>query len=107
MAHEVYIDLLVNRRVRAKNGRVIGRIEEICAEQHDGEWRVSEYLLGAFVLLERLAGWSLGRAVLRFLRLSRRGGGYRVRWDQLDLSDPMKPRLLCSVEDLKLVDEAP
>jgi hypothetical protein len=104
MVREVYVDLLLNRRVRALNGRVIGRIEEIKAEQSDGAWHVSEYLIGSFVLLERLAGHPLGRSVLRFFRLRRKDGGYRVRWDQMDLSDPARPRLICRVEELRLID---
>jgi hypothetical protein len=105
MAREVYADLLLNRRVRTLNGRVIGRIEEIKAEESRGAWHVSEYLIGSFVLLERLAGHPLGRSVLRFFRLRRKDGGYRVRWDQMDLSDPIKPKLTCSVDDLQLIDE--
>jgi hypothetical protein len=106
MPREAYVDLLLNRQVRAGNGRVIGRIEEISADERDGQWCVTEYLLGAFVLLERLAGWSLGRAVLCALRLTRNGGGYRVRWDQMDLSDPEKPRLKCSVDELACLQES-
>jgi hypothetical protein len=103
MAREVFADLLLNRRVRALNGRVIGRIEEIKAEESRGAWHVSEYLIGSFVLLERLAGHPLGRSVLHVFRL-RKGGGYRVRWDQMDVSDAMKPRLTCSVDELRLID---
>jgi hypothetical protein len=105
MPREAYVDLLLNRQVRAANGQVIGRIEGISAEERDVQWWVTEYLLGAFVLLERLAGWSLGRAVLRTLHLTRSSGGYRVRWDQMDLSDPEKPRLKCSVDELSCLQE--
>ena len=28
-------------------------------------------------------------------------GGYVVRWDQLDISDPERPRLTCGVEELR------
>jgi hypothetical protein len=104
MVREAYVDLLVNRRVRALNGRVMGRIEEIKAEEGDDGWRVTEFLIGSFVLLERLAGHTLGRAVLRAFRLTRAGGGYRVRWDQLDLSDLMNPRLSCTVDELQSID---
>jgi hypothetical protein len=31
------------------------------------------------------------------------GGGYLARWDQLDLSDPHRPRLTCSVDELSTV----
>jgi hypothetical protein len=32
-------------------------------------------------------------------------GGYRVPWDQLDLADPDRPRLLCDVAELERLGE--
>ena len=59
------------------------------------DWIISEYVVGTAGLMERLG---LGvRLILGF----KRPGGYVVRWDQLDLSDPDRPRLTCSVEDLR------
>jgi hypothetical protein len=50
-------------------------------------------------MLERLAAWRIGRAVLRVLG-AKKNEGYRIRWDQLDLTDPERLRLLCEVDDL-------
>jgi hypothetical protein len=66
---------------------------------------VTEYLVGFHALFERLAGWVIGRAILNTLAMKRSSRGYRVPWDQLDLSDPAKPRLKCAVADLEPIDK--
>jgi hypothetical protein len=104
-AREISIELLLSRRVRALNGRTIGRIEEVRVETRRSECLVTGYLVGAYALFERLAAYPIGRAVLRTLRTKRRGKGYRVAWNQLDLSDPQKPRLTCPVSELEPLDE--
>jgi hypothetical protein len=100
MAEEVHIELLLSRRVLGLNGRSVGRLEEIRAEERDGELVLADYLLGRYGALERLSAWRIGRAILRGLGLGGKGG-YRVRWDQLDVSDPNAPRLRCSVDELE------
>ena len=75
-AREVRLELAVGRRVRAKNGRPVGRLEEVVADEH---WRVREYHIGPGAVRRR---------------------GYRARWDQLDLSDPRQPRLTCALEEI-------
>jgi sporulation protein YlmC with PRC-barrel domain len=97
---EVQIQSLLNRRVIALNGRRIGRLEEIRIERRGEDYVVSEYLVGTFAMFERLAALSIGRAVLKVLRLTCKGRGYRVRWDQLDIRDPSHPKLLCTVDNL-------
>jgi hypothetical protein len=57
-----------------------------------------EFLVGKYAMLERLAAWRLGRALLGVI--GKRQEGYRVRWDQIDLTDPEHPRLLCDVDEL-------
>jgi sporulation protein YlmC with PRC-barrel domain len=99
-AREINVESLLSRRVYALNGKCIGRIEEVRAETRRGECLVTEYLVGVYALFERLAASPIGRAILRTLRMRRRDGGYRVAWNQLDLSDPEKPRLRCSVSEL-------
>jgi len=55
-----------------------------------------EYHVGVYAMLERLAAWRIDRAVPG---APGRGGGCRARWNQLDLTDPAKPRLTCSISD--------
>lgn len=96
---EVHVELLLGRRVYAADGKPVGRVEEVIASFDDGDCRVEEYHVGAYALLERLAAWHLGRAVLGVLRAA--GPSYRVRWNQLDLSDPDRPTLRCAADDLE------
>src|SRR3982750_449851 len=97
--HEIHVELLLGEKVLALNGLPIGRLEEIRTEIDRGHFFVSEFLVGSYAVMERLAGWRIGRALLRVFR-ARRKEGYRIRWDQLDLSDPRRLRLLCDVDDL-------
>jgi sporulation protein YlmC with PRC-barrel domain len=99
MRHEVHVELLLGEKVFAANGQAIGRLEDIRTEVNRGHFFVSEFLVGRYAVLERLAAWRIGRAVLRVFGAKRKEG-YRIRWDQLDLSDPERLRLLCEVDDL-------
>jgi hypothetical protein len=102
---EINLELLLSRRVYALNGKVVGRLEEIRAEVRGAECVVTEYLVGVYAMFERLAAWNIGRSILRTLRVRGKGGGYRVAWHQLDLSDPLRPRLRCPMSELPLIDE--
>ena len=95
----IHAELLLGEKVFALNGLPIGRLEEIRTEINKGHCFVSEFLVGSYAALERLAAWRIGRALLRVFGAKRKEG-YRVRWDQLDLSDPRHLRLLCDVEEL-------
>ena len=97
---EIHLELLIGKRVFARNGRSIGRLEEVRAELNTrGSCFVTEFLVGSYAFLERLAAWRMAREIMRTLRVPRKEG-YRVRWEQLDLSDPRRPRLLCEVDEL-------
>jgi len=96
---QLHVELLLGEKVFALNGLAIGRLEEIRTQINKGHCFVSEFLVGSYAVLERLAAWRIGRAVLRVFG-ARRQEGYRVRWDQLDLSDPRHLKLLCDVEEL-------
>lgn len=91
---EVRLDLLLGREVRAGNNRRVGRLEEFRAEVREGACVVTEMVIGVAGLLER---FGLGVKMI----LGKKGGGYVARWDQIDLSDPVHPRLTCSVNDLR------
>ena len=94
----IHVELLLGEKVFALNGLPIGRLEEIRTEVNKGHYFVSEFLIGKYAVLERLAAWRIGRSLLRVL--GKRKEGYRIRWDQIDLTDPAHPRVLCDVDEL-------
>ena len=86
-------ELLVGRRVLAPDGKSAGRIQELRAGERGRDAVVTAVCIGPDALLERLS--------LPVARLFGRGGGYVARMDQIDLSDPLRPRLLVPVSDLE------
>jgi hypothetical protein len=92
--NEARVELLLGRKVHAPDGRAVGRIEEMRAERENDYYVVTEFHVGPIAVIERLAVRHFG------VTLPGRVHGYRVRWDQLDLSDLHHPRLTCPVEDL-------
>lgn len=101
MAREVHLELLLGKGVLDSKNQLIGHIEEVRAEQQGNEWIIKEYLIGNAALLERLSAWTIGLKILRLLGARKIYGGYSVPWDKLDLTDLEKPRLRCTVEELK------
>ena len=93
-ADEFYLDELLGRMLLARNNRPVGRIEEFQAEQRGDYFEIVEFLIGSAGLMSRL---DVGVKAL----FGKGGGGKIVRWDQLDISDPVHPRLTCSVEELE------
>lgn len=93
---ELRLERVLGRRVLARNGKAVGRIEEFRAERQADGFLVTEYVLGVEGLLERL---HVGLRLL--LRMSK--GGRVARWDQIDLRDPEHPRLTCSEDELRKV----
>jgi hypothetical protein len=91
------LDRLLGRPVLTANNRRLGRLEEFRLERHGGAWVVAEYVIGGAGLLERL-----GLGVRLVLGVGR-GGGFVARWNQLDLSNPDRPRLTCPVDELRRV----
>ena len=87
----LHADVLIGRRVVAPDGRVAGRIEEIRVDE--ATWTVTAYVLGATGLLERL---NVGTRRL----LGTRTSGRVAQWHQMDVGDPRRPRLRCSVDEL-------
>ena len=108
MSREVAVHHLIGKIVRDADGRKIGRIEELRAEivlrDQGNEYVVTEFHVGSFGALEALVGSRLARLLLRRLGpLSR----YRFRcvgWEQMDLSDPSRPRTRVSADALPTED---
>ena len=95
MTDELRLDRLIGRRVLTANNRPFGRIEECRAEERASGWAITEWVIGPAGLLERLGMGT--RLVLGIAE----GRGYIARWDQLDLSNPDRPRLSCPVDELR------
>jgi hypothetical protein len=89
----VRVEDLIGQRVRERSGRVVGRIEEIRAEQRGDRYEVTEYHLGTGAMLERLA-------IIRPL-FRPRSDAIIARWDQIDIQRPDAPVLTCPIEELK------
>src|SRR5207248_8849000 len=89
--------MLLGRRVRARDGRAVGRIEEFQAEREHDYYVITEFHLGPTALIERLAARHFG------FTMPGRGHGYRVRWDQLNLEDADHPRLTCDIAELERI----
>lgn len=98
---ELHLELLLNRPVVDANGKPIGRIEEVLAEQQGQDWVVQEFLIGSAALLERLSVQSIALRLLDALGAHKLYSGYRIPWNKLDLSDPLHPRLTCTLSELQ------
>jgi hypothetical protein len=93
---ELRLDDLLGREVLAGNNRTIGRLEEFRAEVKGGACEITGFVIGVAGLYERL-----GLGVKMVFGMG--GGGYFARWDQIDLTDPHRPRLTCPLEELATV----
>lgn len=92
MREELRLEDLLGRRVRAINGRVIGRLQEVRAEWRGPTLEVRAFLIGPGALLQRVAF------------VNRLAGGLprtRVaRWDQIALDRTGDATLTCAVDEL-------
>ena len=94
-ANELRLELLLGRRVRDADGRVVGRLEEFRARREGEHWAVTEYDIGPAAMLERLAVRHFG------VTWPGRVHGYRATWEQLNVENPDRPTLTCKVDELK------
>jgi len=90
----INIELLIGRKVVDANGKPIGRIEEFVAMQRGGDLVVTEVHVGRRGLAERLSVHGAATTFIRFLGgRSQTKKPQRIKWRDLDLSDPEHPRL--------------
>jgi hypothetical protein len=87
----VHVEHLLGRRVRDADGVVVGRLEELCVEIVNGDPVVTEFHVGPAALLERIGAFVHQLPFFALLPWSRRLR--RIRWDEIDLTDPRHPRL--------------
>jgi len=96
---EAHVEHLLGRRVVDVDGQEVGHLEELRAEVVDGELVVTEFHIGAGALLERIGEFVTQLPFLRYIPFSRHM--YRVPWEQLDLSDTLRPRVKVRRDELQ------
>ncbi|MGF6840118.1 hypothetical protein QF001_003985 [Paraburkholderia youngii] len=101
MMAQINIDLIVGRQVLTPDGSSRGRIEAIKLVQDHDAWMISEFHIGPRALVERLAVRWLPRLLRDVAQRKGRWRHQRISWDQIDVSDPRHPRLLCDVADVR------
>jgi hypothetical protein len=98
---EFQIEQLLGRLVVDVNGKKIGHLEEMVAMRRGDDLVVTEFHVGRGAFAERLSAHGVA---FWFLGLFGAPGSskepHRIKWRDLDLSDPRHPRFRKSIEDL-------
>jgi len=89
----VCVQDLLGRPVVAMNGRRVGRLEELRVDPSHDSFDVLAFVIGPQGLLERLS--------IPSRWFGRRAAPIVARWDQIDISDPTRPKLTCPVDELE------
>ena len=91
---EVHAELLIGREVVDADGKRIGHIEEMIASNRKGELVITEFHVGGGALAERISAHGVAMSFLSFFGAHHRSDKPRkIKWRDLDLSDPKHPRL--------------
>ena len=98
---DVNVELLVGAQVHDTDGNKVGRIQELRADSRGDACVVESYLIGASALIERLSAWTLARPIARALHARKLYSLYEVPWQDMDLSDPKRPRLKIAKSELR------
>jgi hypothetical protein len=91
---ELRLQDILGRQLLSANNQPVGRIEEFRARSTADGYAVIEVVIGVRGLLERM-NVGVRRVVGAELKRSR-----VARWDQIDFSNPSKPKLRVSVNEL-------
>ena len=93
MSTGLAVELLFGLDVRDSRGEVLGRITDICAGDEGGELVVRFYRVGPARGRYRLSLDTTVLETLRLLLLPLSRPGYIIPWSEMDLSDPLQPRV--------------
>jgi sporulation protein YlmC with PRC-barrel domain len=88
---EINVELLIGKKVVDPDGKGVGRIHEISVQRGEESCPVEAYYVGGRALLVRMARWAVPHRMSSALE-SKLLHPYRIRWDEMDLSDPEHPR---------------
>lgn len=89
---ELHVELLSGRKIVDRNGKKVGRIEEIVAELRGKELIVREVHVGRIGFAERFS--------LAFGARLHDKKPQKLRWEDIDFADPEHPRLKVAIEEL-------
>lgn len=84
----VHLEKVCARKIHDLDGRLAGRLEEVHADWRGGQCVVTHYTVaprGTYLLRQ-----------MGFIQVP----AYVVPWDQMDFSDPAKPKLRCRIGEL-------
>jgi sporulation protein YlmC with PRC-barrel domain len=96
----INVERLLGAMVRDADGESVGRIEEIRVERTDDALMVEAFLVGASAVIQRLSAWTLVRPISHALRDRHIYSVYEIPWQDLDLSDPKRPKTRVAKRDL-------
>jgi len=96
----IHAEHLLGRTVRDIKDRRAGRIEEIEVENSSHGCFVTGFVLGAQGLLQRLSFRGIGPLFIPWLTAKAPRRAKAVPWQQMDLTNPKRPRLRCHKDDL-------
>ncbi len=96
--NQLQLRKMLGARVYDSEGHHIGRLEEIEAERGDESCAIVSYIVEHRGLLDRISTWALTSAMQNKLSRKSSSEPYRIGWDQMDLSDPHKPKTLVPKE---------
>ena len=100
MPSELRVELLMGQKVHDVDGRIAGRIGELIVVLDGPHSVVTEFHLGSAALLERLLGATTSLPFFRWLPSTK---SKKVHWNQIDLSDPKRPRLKVRRDQLEAI----
>ena len=96
----VNLEKAIGKKVYDSDGKVAGRLEEV-----HGDWRGDECIVKYYTLATKKKSKSMTLShvlmfLLRQMGAQKTQGAAVVTWDQMDLSDPKRPRLRVRAEEL-------
>jgi sporulation protein YlmC with PRC-barrel domain len=94
MMRRIELREMLGVKVYDSEGEHIGRLEEVEAERGDDACAIVSYIVEHRGLLDRVSSWALTSRMREKLARRISSRPYRVGWNQMDLSDPRRPRTL-------------
>ena len=97
--HQLYE--MLGKRVVDSEGKHIGHLEEIEAERGDASCPITAYIVEHRGLLDRVSSWALTSSLQEKLSHPASRRPYRIAWNQMDMSNPARPRTLVPKDELE------